>query len=110
MKWFEQDGLMTYIDRLNYEHFENNWDTYLENVKVINFDIIHNQIRGTPLEKTIKEYKTVQKKDLKQMPLDDKDAAVAACFRSKREDLHIDKEVRDEYFKEWENSKKICER
>ena len=107
LKWFERDGLMTYIDRLNYERFENNRDAYLENVKVISFDIINNQIKGSPLEKSIKEYKTVQKKDLKQMPLDDKDAAIAACFRSKRKDLNIDKEIRDEYFKEWEISKKF---
>ena len=107
LKWFERDGLMTYIGRLNYERFENNRDAYLENVKVISFDIINNQIKGSPLEKSIKEYKTVQKKDLKQMPLDDKDAVRAACFRSKRKDLNIDKEIRDEYFKEWEISKKI---
>ena len=107
LKWFERDGLMTYIGRLNYERFENNRDAYLENVKVISFDIINNQIKGSPLEKSIKEYKTVQKKDLKQMPLDDKDAVRAACFRSKRKDLNIDKEIRDEYFKEWEISKKF---
>ena len=41
------------------------------------------------------------------MPLDDKDAVRAACFRSKRKDLNIDKEIRDEYFKEWEISKKF---
>ena len=34
------------------------------------------------------------------MPADDKDVALAACFRSKRKDLHVEKELRDEYFKE----------
>ena len=41
------------------------------------------------------------------MPLDDKDAAVAACFRTKRSDLNVDKEIRDQYFKEWESSKEF---
>ena len=41
LKWYERDGLMTYIDRLNYESFEENRDSYLSNVKVINFDIIN---------------------------------------------------------------------
>ena len=68
LKWFERDGLMTYIGRLNYERFENNRDVYLENVKVISFDIINNQIKGLPLEKSIKEYKTVQKKILNKCP------------------------------------------
>ena len=107
LKWFERNGLVTYIDRLNYERFENNRDGYLENVKVTNFDMIHNQIKGLPLEKSIKEYKTVTEKDLKQMRLDDQDAAIAACFRSIRKDLNIAKEIRDKCFKEWESSKKF---
>ena len=91
LKWFERDGLMTYIDRLNYERFENDRDNYLENVNVVNFDIINHQLLGTPLEKDIITYKTVQKKDLKQMPASDKHAALAACFRSKRKDLNIER-------------------
>ena len=35
------------------------------------------------------------------MPANDKDAALAACFRSNRQDLNIDKELADEYFKTW---------
>ena len=104
LKWFERDGLMTYIDRLNYERFENDRDNYLENVNVVNFDIINHQLLGTPLEKDIITYKTVQKKDLKQMPASDKHAALAACFRSKRKDLNIEKDLRDEYFKTWYKS------
>ena len=64
LKWYERNGLITYIDPLNYERFEENRDSYLENVKVINFDIIRHQISGSPLEKTVKEYKTASKKIL----------------------------------------------
>ena len=104
LKWFERDDLITYIDRLNYERFENDRDNYLENVNVVNFDIINHELLGTPLEKDIITYKTVHKIDLRQMPANDKDAALAACFRSKRKDLNVEKELRDEYFKEWYNS------
>ena len=38
------------------------------------------------------------------MPATDKHAALAACFRSKRKDLNIEKDLRDEYFKTWYNS------
>ena len=38
------------------------------------------------------------------MSANDKDAALAACFRSSRKDLNIEKELRDEYFKTWYNS------
>ena len=53
LKWFERDGLLTYIDRLNYKHFEEDRDRYLKNVKIVNFDIINHQLRSTPLEKSI---------------------------------------------------------
>ena len=104
IKWFERDGLITYIDRLNYERFENDRDNYLQNVNVVNFDIINHELLGTPLEKDIITYKTVHKSDLRQMPANDKDAALAACFRSERKDLNVEKELRDEYFKEWYNN------
>ena len=81
LKWFERDGLMTYIDRLRYEQFEENRDNYLNNIKITNMDIIHHECRGDPLEKDIKTYKTIVEKDLKQMPASDKHAALAACFR-----------------------------
>ena len=98
---------MTYISRLEYERFEENRDSYLNNVNVTNFDIIHHQARGDPLKKDIKIYKTIYKKDLKQMPLDDKDAALAACCRSERKELYLEKGLRDEYFKEWNSSIKF---
>ena len=104
LKWYERDGLMIYIDRLNYERFEEDRDKYLNNVNVINFDIINHQLKGIPLENSITNYKTIYKKDLKQMLANDKDAALAACFRKSRKDLNIEKELRDEYFRTWYNS------
>ena len=101
LKWYERDGLLTYIDRLNYERFEEDRDNYLKNVNVVNFDIINCKLHSTPLEKSIQSYKTIYKSDLKQMPADDKDAALAACFRSWKKDLYIEKDLRDEYFKTW---------
>ena len=45
LKWFERDGLMTYIDRLNFERFEENRDNYLANVNIANLnDIIIKKI------------------------------------------------------------------
>ena len=104
LKWFERDGLITYINRLEYERFEVNRDSYLKNTNIINFDLINNKYRGDPLENSVRYYKTVSSKDLKQMPLSDKDAALAACFRSERKDICIDKKLGDEYFRTWYDS------
>ena len=51
LKWYERYGLLTYIDRLKYERFERNRESYLENAKIANFDIIHHQCRGDKLQK-----------------------------------------------------------
>ena len=103
LNWFERDGLMTYIDRLGYERFEEDRDSYLQNVNLVNFDIIHHQCSGDTLQKNISTYKTVFKSNLKQMPLADKDAALATCFRSHRKDLNIEENLRNEYFRTWFN-------
>ena len=46
LKWYERDGLMTYIDQLNDERFSEDPDVYLKKAEVANFDIILSQIRG----------------------------------------------------------------
>ena len=93
---------MAYIDRLNYELIDEDWDKYLANVNIINFDFINHQRKGTPLENSIANYKTIYKNYLKQMPAND--AALAACFRSSRKDLTVEKDLRDELFRKWNNT------
>ena len=104
LKWYERDGLITYINQLEYKKFEENRDSYLEKIYITNFNLIHSNYRNEPLENEIRYYKTVNTKDLKQMPLADKDAALAACFRSERKDIYIEKSLRDEYFRTWYNN------
>ena len=38
-------------------------DQYIKNKKVINFDIIHHECRGDPLQKSEKDHKTVTNDD-----------------------------------------------
>ena len=104
LKWYERDGLITYINQLEYKRFEENRDSYLEKIYITNFDIIHSKCRNEPLENEIRYYKTINAKDLKQMPLSDKDAVLVACFRSKRKDIYVEKSLRDKYFKTWYNN------
>ena len=49
-----------------------NPDHYMNNVKVVNFDIIYHECRGEPLQKSYKEHKTIEKNDLKNYPENDK--------------------------------------
>ena len=98
LKWYERDGLLSYIDQLKWNEFKNDRDTYVNETKLVNFDIIHNEHRGDKLKKTIKEYNTITKENLKQFPPSEKHSAVAACFRSSNKNINISKAVAKEHF------------
>ena len=93
LKWYERDGLMTYIDRPKYEKFEKDRDSYLQNAKITDFDIIHHECRGDELQNSYKHYKTVNEKTLDKMPSNDRKKAIGACFRTKRKDLYVQRDL-----------------
>ena len=99
LKWYERDGLLTYIDRLKYERKYENRDSYLENVEITNFDIIHHECRGDPLQKSHKEYMTVNEQSVDRMSTTDRKKAMGACFRTKRKDLYVQRNLMLSYFK-----------
>lgn len=59
---------MSYFDHLDYAGMAKNPTQYFENKKVMNFDIIHHECRGDPLNGSYKDYQTVKSKDLKIYP------------------------------------------
>ena len=98
LKWYEKEGLITYIDQLKYKEFQKDRDAYINQTKITNFDIIHHECRGDRLDISIKEHNTIKKEKLKQLPPSEKYAAVAACFRSTNKNLVIEKSVAKEHF------------
>lgn len=54
---------MTYYSYLDYKDMADDPDHYIKNKKVINFDIIHHECRGDPLQKSEKDHKTVTNDD-----------------------------------------------
>ena len=91
LKWYERDGLMTYINQLNYEQFSEDPGGYLKKAELVNFDVIHNQHRGTPTQNFCTS-------DVKKMPQKERKKAVGACLRSERKDLHVEKKVTFSHF------------
>ena len=59
---------MSYFDHLDFADMAKNPTQYFENKKVVNFDIIHHECRGDPLNGSYKDYQTVKSKDLKIYP------------------------------------------
>ena len=65
LPWHERDGLLTYIDRVKYEHFVENRDLCMQKVEVVNFSMIYNKFHSDPLLNAEAFNKTIKKKDLK---------------------------------------------
>ena len=106
LKWYEKEGLITYFQQREYQEFKKNRDAYINETKILNFDIIHHVCRGDKLEKTIKEHNTVKKERLKQMPPSEKYAAVAPCFRSSNKNIIVERSIAKEHF--YCNNSNIC--
>ena len=69
---YEHDGLLTYMDAIKYEELLQNCNEHFSNVGVVNFDIIHHQCRGKPLQNLAEHYKTISKSDFKNYLEDNK--------------------------------------
>ena len=99
LKWFERDGLLTYIDQLKYRKYSSNSNNYVANANIINFDIIHSMCRGDDRKHSDNYFKTVEYSQLKNMPEKDKDIAVSSCLSTKRKDVFVDKKLAFDHFR-----------
>ena len=89
LPWYERDGLLSYIDT----------DCHFKTVQVVNFDIIHHECRGDPLQGSYKEYQTINKKDMDNYSSNSKKKIVNSAIRADRKDVFIDKKVTLDHFK-----------
>ena len=69
--WYEKD-LMEYFDYCKNIEMAKDVTKYFEQKKVVNFDIIHHECRGDPLQGSYKNYQTVYNKDIKEYPENEK--------------------------------------
>ena len=99
LPWYERDGLLSYIDALKCEEFLKDTDCHFKTVQVVNFDIIHHECRGDPLQGSYKEYQTINKKDMDNYSSNSKKKIVNSAIRSDRKDVFIDKKITLDYFK-----------
>ena len=55
---------------------------YFKKAKVVNFDVINHQCRGDKLQRTEKDNKTIDKRDLKDHPEKESKEVSSAVFRN----------------------------
>ena len=66
---------------------------------MVNFDIIHRECRGDPLQKSFKDHKTIKESDFVEYPESEKTNVVSSVMRNiNRDDLWIQKDLMIEYF------------
>ena len=98
LKWYERDGLLTYINQIKYERFSEDPHGYLKKAVIVNFDIKYSQIRGLPRQNSDKYYQIVRTLDVKKVSQKERKKAVGACLRSEQKDLHVEKKLALSHF------------
>lgn len=96
---YERD-LMRYFDYCDYSDTSKNPTKYFDQKKVVNFNIIHHECRGDPLEGSYNNYQTVKESDLKNYPKNEKEEAIGGLIRYfDRKDLFVENNIVTDYFK-----------
>ena len=90
---------MTYFNWLDYNDMADEPDHFLNNIKVVNFDIINHKCRGTALQKSYKNYKTIEKDYLKEYPEQDRKKFLSAACHNSKKDLRVKQDLTVEHFK-----------
>ena len=90
---------MDYFDYLDNQEMSKQPTKYFEKKKIINFDIIHHELRSDPLEGTYERYQTVKKKDLEKYPTVEKIETISGLVRNiRRNNLYIEKGIIRDHF------------
>ena len=76
LKWFEKGGLETWYSRNKCEEFLKNTDLHFKHRKIINFDMIKNDIT----DKKIKQYQQIDNVEIKKYPPNDQQQIMSFIF------------------------------
>ena len=84
---------MTYINHLKFGRFRNDMDSYFSRACVINFDIIHHECWGNPLQNLKQYYETIHNKDFDNYESHVQNHAVSSAIKSERDDIYFEHEL-----------------
>ena len=102
-KYNQQQDRFYLEDRLNQMKFDEiikNSDSYFENVKLSNFNLIHHECRGGELSFSKKHYQTLYKEKLNSEFIDSKQKSsfISSAIKCHRDDVIVEKRIIDENF------------
>ena len=96
----KKDSLHDSLLRNKYEKINKNKKEYFELAKITNFDMIHNECKGTPLQNSVKYYQTIHQDNLERAQEEDREEFISEAIKSKRDDLYIEKEIIIQHFRQ----------
>ena len=95
LKWYEKDGLDTWYLRNKCEDFLKKTNLHFAKRKVINFDMIKNEVGG----ETKKQYQTIDNGEKKQYLVEYQEQICSSIFRNaSRKDMFFEKNTVNEHF------------
>ena len=102
-KYNNQQDRFDLDDRLNQMKFNEiieNSDSYFENVKLTNFDLIHNECNGSELSYSRGYYQSLFKEKLDSEITDQKqkNSLISSAIKCHRDNVLIEKKIIDEHF------------
>ena len=102
-KYNNQQDRFDLDDRLNQMKFNEiieNSDSYFKNVKLTNFDLIHNECNGSELSYSRGYYQTLfkEKLDSEITGQKQKKTFISSAIKCHRDDVLIEKKIIDEHF------------
>ena len=85
---------------MKFDEIIENSDSYFENVKLSNFDLIHHECRGSELSFSKKHYQTLYKEKLNSEFIDSKQKSsfISSAIKCHRDDVIVEKRIIDEHF------------
>ena len=103
------DTLDDTLNRMTFNEIINNSDYHFENTYITNFDLIHHDCRGDPLEHTKEYYETISYEKLNNeiVSKDDRASFISSAIKSEKKDVFIEKKIFKEYFNREEIEKKL---
>ena len=104
LKWYERDGLLTYIDKLkcNPDKHSEDPDKRFKETKIINFETIHKQARSEKIsDKFFFKNQTITKKRTRLYPKKEQNKFLSSAFRTNRKDIYFQEEVINDHFLKW---------
>ena len=95
LKWYEKDGLETWYRQNKCNEFLSNTKELFPKRKIVNFDIITNDVK----ENDLKQYQTIDYDEIKHHPEHLQEQIYCSIFcNSNTKDMHIQKETIKEHF------------